>query len=182
MPPKISLPNLIPVSAKFHPHRVKIRYRWNPTTAGFHFLIKKSNSKELSVKKVTIIEGCFDKSLLHSGVFCRVFDKVPKSRNNPHINTEPIIALTLLDCKNVFLMHPSIIHQIRTRYMMVLHLFTQNNTKTAVVCFKINNLHCFNFFKMFIIIVYEFPLRELFFIFFLVSLHHVLQIQQSAYQ
>ena len=39
MPPKISLPNLIPLSAKFHPHRVKIRYRWNPTTAGFHFLI-----------------------------------------------------------------------------------------------------------------------------------------------
>ena len=129
------------VSAKFHPHRVKIRYLWNPTTAGFHFLILKTNSKVLFVKKVTIIEGCFDKALLHSGVFCRVFDKVPKSRNNPHINTEPIIALTLLDCKNVFLMHPSIIHQIRTRYMMVLHHFTQNNTETAVVCFKINNLH-----------------------------------------
>ena len=64
---------------------------------------------------------------------------------------------------------------------MVLHHFTQNNTETAVVCFKINNLHSFNFFKMFIIIVYEFLLRELFFIFFLVSLHHVKQIQQSAY-
>lgn len=45
---------------------------------------------------------------------------------------------------------------------MVLHLFTQNNTETAVVCFKINNLHSFKFFKMFIIIVYEFLLRELF--------------------
>lgn len=65
---------------------------------------------------------------------------------------------------------------------MVLHLFTQNNTETAVVCFKINNLHSFIFFKMFIIIVYEFLLRELFFIFFLVSLHHIKQIQQSAYQ
>lgn len=65
---------------------------------------------------------------------------------------------------------------------MVLHLFTQNNTETTVVCFKINNLHSFNFFKMFIIIVYEFLLRELFFIFFLVSLHHIKQIQQSAYQ
>lgn len=129
------------VSAKFHPHRVKIRYLWNPTTAGFHFLILKTNSKVLFVKKVTIIEGCFDKALLHSFVFFRVFDKVPKSRNNPHINTEPIIALTLLDCENIFLMHPSIIHQIRTRYMMVLHHFTQNNTETAVVCFKINNLH-----------------------------------------
>ena len=129
------------VSAKFHPHRVKIRYQWNPTTAGFHFLILKTNSKVLFIIKVTIIEGCFDKSLLYSGVFCRVFDKVPKSRNNPHINTEPIIALTLLDCKNVFLMHPSIKHQIRTRYMMVLHLFTQNNTETAVVCKKIFNFH-----------------------------------------
>lgn len=79
--------------------------------------------------------------MLHSGVFCRIFDKVPKSRNNPHINTEPIIALTLLDCKNVFLMHPSIKHQIRTRYMMVLHHFTQNNTETAVVCKKIFNFH-----------------------------------------
>lgn len=64
---------------------------------------------------------------------------------------------------------------------MVLHLFTQNNTETAIVCFKINNLHSFKIFKMFIIIVYEFLLRELSFIFFLVSLHHVLQIQQSAY-
>lgn len=34
---------------------------------------------------------------------------------------------------------------------------------------------------MFVIIVYEFPLRELVFIFFLVSLHHIKQIQQSAY-
>ena len=34
---------------------------------------------------------------------------------------------------------------------------------------------------MFIIIVYEFLLLELFFIFFLVSLHHIKQIQQSAY-
>jgi hypothetical protein len=58
-----------------------------------------------------------------------------------HINTEPIIALTLLDCKNVFLMHPSIKHQIRTRYMMVLHHFTQNNTETAVVCIKFFNFH-----------------------------------------
>lgn len=64
---------------------------------------------------------------------------------------------------------------------MVLHHFTQNNTETAVVCKKINNLHSFKIFKMFIIIVYEFLLRELSFIFFLVSLHHVLQIQQSAY-
>lgn len=101
----------------------------------------KTNSKELFVKKVTIIEGCFDKALLHSGIFCRVFDKVPKSRNNPHINTEPIIALTLLDCENIFLMHLSIKHQIRTRYMMVLHLFTQNNTETAVVCIKFFNFH-----------------------------------------
>lgn len=93
------------VSAKFHPHRVKIRYLWNPTTAGFHFLILKTNSKVLFVKKVTIIEGCFDKALLHSGVFFRIFDKVPKSRNNPHINTETIIALTLLDCINIFLAH-----------------------------------------------------------------------------
>ena len=83
--------------------------------------------------------------MLHSGVFCRVFDKVPKSRNNPHINTEPIIALTLLDCENIFLMHLSIKHQIRTRNMMVLHHFTQNNTETAVVCKKINNLHCLIF-------------------------------------
>ena len=95
-----------------------------------------NSANRLFIIKVTIIEGCFDKALLHSDVFCRVFDKVPKSRNNPHINTEPIIALTLLDCKNVFLMHPSIIHQIRTRYMMVLHHFTQNNTETAVVCIK----------------------------------------------
>lgn len=35
---------------------------------------------------------------------------------------------------------------------------------------------------MFVIIVYEFPLRELVFIFFLLSLHRVKQIQQSAYQ
>ena len=34
---------------------------------------------------------------------------------------------------------------------------------------------------MFVIIVYEFPLRELFLIFFLLSLHRVKQIQQSAY-
>ena len=78
-------------------------------------------------------------------------------------------------------MHPSIIHQIRTRYMMVLHHFTQNNTETAVVCKKIFNFHFKKKIKIFIIIVYEFPLRELVFIFFLVSLHRVKQIQQSAY-
>lgn len=38
-------------------------------------------------------------------------------------------------------MHPSIKHQIRTRYMMVLHHFTQNNTETAVVCIKFFNFH-----------------------------------------
>lgn len=79
--------------------------------------------------------------MLYSGVFFRIFDKVPKSRNNPHINTEPIIALTLLDCENIFLMHLSIKHQIRTRNMMVLHHFTQNNTETAIVCIKIFNFH-----------------------------------------
>ena len=42
-------------------------------------------------------------------------------------------------------MHPSIKHQIRTRYMMVLHFFTQNNTETAVVCIKINNFNLKNF-------------------------------------
>lgn len=104
----------------------------------------KTNSKVLFIIKVTIIEGCFDKALLHSGIFCRVFDKVPKSRNNPHINTEPIIALTPLDCENVFLMHLSIKHQIRTRYMMVLHHFTQNNTETVVVCYKLFNFHVKN--------------------------------------
>ncbi len=48
MPPKISLPNLITLSAKFHPHRVKIRYRWNPTTAGFHFLIYLKSASNLN--------------------------------------------------------------------------------------------------------------------------------------
>ena len=87
--------------------------------------------------------------MLYSVVFCRIFDKVPKSRNNPHINTEPIIALTLLDCKNVFLMHPSIRHQIRTRYMMVLHHFTQNNAETAIVCGKIFNFHFLKILKLY---------------------------------
>lgn len=63
---------------------------------------------------------------------------------------------------------------------MVLHLFTQNNTETAVVCIKFFNFHLKKI-KLLNIFIYKFPLRELFFIFFLVSLHHVKQIQLSAY-